>query len=169
MSVTIARPISERIAVAVFERLQLLLAGYSKHFTASEVVRPLRNGGFTPQHLQIVMTQSAPELVQELMCPGNPPALAYQTQFNIRCHVMPSERDPTPVDEFVNVMAAEVQRVVTDDSYLTYLWHTMDNLAINSEWQTHENIESDGSFDGVNVPLLVTYRVSENDPFEVRA
>ena len=169
MPVTESRPVSERIAKQLFERLQLLAAGYSDQFTASSVVRPLCNETETPKHLQIVLTQGSPAINEELMCPGNPPALCYQILFNIRCRVMLSEADTTPVDEIVNTMAAEVVRVVCDDSYLSYQWHTMENLAVNSEWQPHENIDSDGSFDGVNVPLLVTYRVSENNPFEVRA
>jgi hypothetical protein len=62
-------------------------------------------------------------------------------------------------------------RVVCDEAMIedSTQWHTMGNLAVNAEWQTHENIDSDGSYDGVNIPLLVTYRVSENNPFEVRA
>lgn len=169
MPVTESRPISERIASELLGRLSLLAAGYSDHVPVSEVVRPLRNEIETPTHLQIVLTQDSPERVPELDCPGNPPASAYQIKFNCRCRVMPSERDTTAVDELINAMAAEVVRVVCDESYLEYQWHTMENLAIDSEWQSHENIDSDGSYDGVNVPLLVTYRVSENNPYTVRA
>ena len=169
MPVTEARPVSERIAQQLFDRLRLLSAGYSDQFRAASVVRPLRNEIETPEHLQIVLTQGSPEINEELMCPGNPPAQCYEGMFNIRCRVMLSETDTTPVDEIINTMAAEVVRVVCDDSYLSYSWHTMEDLAFNSQWQPHENIDSDGSYDGVNVPLLVSYRVSETNPFEVRA
>lgn len=171
MSVTAARPVSERIAAELYSRLRLLTAGYSDHLLISEVVRPTRNGNWTPKHLQIVLTQSSPERNEESDCPGNPPADAFDTTFNIRCHVMPSERDPTPVDEYINAMAAEVQRVVCDESMLEdeSEWHTFGELSFNATWLTHENIDSDGSFDGVNIPLMVSYRVSENNPFEVRA
>jgi hypothetical protein len=169
MPVTEVRPVVERIASELFDRLSLLAAGYSDYFIASEVIRPTRLDVGTPKNLQIVLTQGSPEVDEELGCPGNPPATAYRIVFNIRCRVMPSERDTTPVDEYINVMAAEVVRVVCDETELTYPWHTMENLAVNAEWQPHENIDSDGSYDGVNVPLLITYRVSENNPFEVRA
>lgn len=171
MPVTEARPISERIANELVERLSLLTANYSDQFIASSVGRPLRNDAGTPEHLRIVVTQNSPERNEELDCPGNPPALAYSTTFNIRCYIMPSELDTTPVEDYCNLIAAEVVRVVCDEDMLDddTQWHTMGGIAVNSEWQAHENIDSDGSYDGVNVPLLVTYRVSENNPFEVRA
>lgn len=164
MPVTIARPISEQIAQALFERLEYLVAGYSAYTPVSEVIRPTRLGGFTPKHLQIVLTQEAPERNEELSCPGNPPSVAWNQRFNIRCHVMPSERDPTPVDEIINTMAADVQQVVSDATD----WHTFGSLALNAEWQTHENIDGDGSYDGVNVPIVITYRTDENNPYVKR-
>jgi len=171
MPVTEARPVSERIADAILQRLRLLTAGYSDQFLASGAERPLRNDAGTPDHLRIVLTQQSPDRLEELDCPGNPPALAYTVVFNIRCYVMPSENDPTPVEEYVNVMAAEVVRVICDEDMIedATQWHTMGDLSINAEWQSHENIDSDGSYDGVNIPLLVTYRVTEGNPFEVRA
>lgn len=164
MSVVSVRPINERIAYALFERLQYLAAGYSPYTAVSEVIRPTRMGGYTPKHLQIVLTQDAPERNEELDCPGNPPAIAWDQRFNIRCHVMPSEKDPTPVDELVNTMAADVQQVVTDATD----WHTFGDLALNAQWQTPENIDGDGGIDGINVPLVITYRVAENNPYQKR-
>lgn len=171
MPVTEARPVSERIADAILQRLLLLTAGYSDQFVASGVERPLRNDAGTPAHLRIVLTQDSPERIEDLDCPGNPPANCYATRYNIRCYVMPSENDTTPVEEYCNLMAGEVVRVVCDDDMIDdgTQWHTMGGMAVNAEWQAHENIDADGSYDGVNVPLHVTYRVSETNPFEVRA
>lgn len=165
MSVTTARPVVERIAHALFERLQLLSAGYSSLFKASEVIRPKRQGGFTPKNNQIVMTQGDPIRVPELDRPGNPPAICFDQSFNVRCHIMPSEKDPTPVEEYINTMAAEVVRVVGDAGSR---WFTFGELAMNATWGSQENIDSDGSFDGINLPLVVTYRVSEVDPYVAR-
>lgn len=164
MPVTVA-PVSELIARELLTRLIKLEDGYSAYSDVVQVVRPTRMGGFTPQHLQIVLTQSSPEIDEELSRPGNPPATAFRMLFNIRCHVMPSEDDPDAVDEFCNTIAADVVRAVCDETD----WHTMGGNAINSEWQTHENIDGDGSLDGVNVPLLVTFRTDENNPFQMRA
>lgn len=154
----------------LFDRLQFLAAQYSLYTPVSEVIRPTRMGGFTPKHLQIVLTQNAPERNEELDCPGNPPATAYQLLFNIRCHVMPSEKDITVVDEIINTFAADVVMVVCDEAvHEQGPWHTMNDLAVSSEWQSLESIDSDGSFTGISVPLLVTYRTDENNPYNVRA
>lgn len=171
MSVVQAKPIVERIADELYQRLRLLTAGYSDQFIASDVIRPRRNDTGTPEHQQIVLTQSALSINSELMCPGNPAAIAYVVTFNIHCRVMPSERDTTFVEEMINTMAAEVVRVVCDESILddALQWHTFGNLAIDAEWLPHENVDTDGSYDGVIVPLAVTFRVSEKNPFTVRA
>lgn len=170
MTITSSLPIAERIATEIFERLQFLLAGYDPLTPVVEVVRPVRFGGFTPKHMQIVLTQESPERNPELDCVGNPPAIAYDTVFNIRCHVLPSESDTTPIDYYLHAMAANVKRVVQDESLIqsAWPWHTMGNLAINSVWETEEHIDADGGIDGVNVQLRVTYRTDENNPFNKR-
>jgi hypothetical protein len=37
-----------------------------------------------------------------------------------------------------------------------------------AEWQSEEPITGDGAIDGVNLPLIVTYRHTEGDAYEVR-
>lgn len=166
MSVVEVRPVVDRISDVLFRRLQLLTAGYSVFTPVVEVIRPTRMGGFTPQHLQIVLTMGDKARNTELDCPGNPPAIAWDQTFNIRCHVMPSERDTTRVDEIVNAFAADVMQVVCDAGSQ---WHTFDGLAIESQWQDMQDIDADGSFVGVNVPITITFRTDENNPFNVRA
>lgn len=165
MSITAALPISERIAAVLFERLQLLTAGLSDYTHVYEVIRPTRLGGFTPRHLQIVLTAGDKERITELDYPGNPPANAYSQTWNIRCHLMPSEKDPTPIDTYMELIAADVVRAVcgTDSD-----WYRFNGLAIDATWESHEAIQADGGLDGVNVPLAVLYRVAENDPFNHR-
>lgn len=166
MSVTAARPVLERIGDALFQRVQMLAAGYSELFIASEVVRPTRMGGYTPKDRQIVIVTGDREEVPELNLPGNPPAQCFKQTFNIYCHAMPSEKDPTPVDVYLAVMQAEVQKVVTDSGTR---WHNWNSLAINSEWLPSTPIEADGGVDGINQPLDVTYRTDEGNPYKVRA
>jgi len=36
-------------------------------------------------------------------------------------------------------------------------------------WGSHEIVNGEGGFEGINVPLQVMYRVTEGNPFEVRA
>lgn len=167
MSVIAARPIVTRIGDVLFKRLERLKAQLTIYAPFVEVLRPTRLGGYTPKHLQIVMTDGACERVPELDCPGNPPAIAWRQTWNIRCHVMPSEKDPTPSAEYCNVQhAAVVQAVVNDGGSR---WWTFNELALDAEWESPEPIAADGSFVGVNVPLSVTFRVEEGNAYEVRA
>lgn len=168
MPVTAIRPIRERIAAELFDRLALLTAGYSAYTPVVEVIRPTRLGGFTPKHLQIVLTLGPEEIDEELSCPGNPPSVARRQTFNIRCHVLPSEKDPTIADEITTTMVADVIKVVCDESVITAPWHTMGGLAINSEWQAQETIDADGSYVGANIPLAVTYKTDEGNPYNLR-
>ena len=165
MSVVASLPVVSRIADELFNRLNKLTAGFSPFTAVYEVVRSQRLGQYTPRHLQIVLTKGAIEEVPELSCPGNPPAIAWRQVFDIRCHVLPSEKDPTPIDTYCEVMAADVVRAVCDPTR----WHTFGGLAINAEWLATEDINSDGGMDGVNVPIAITYRVDEGNPFNVRA
>jgi hypothetical protein len=164
MSVVESLPVVSRITSELFDRLNKLTAGFSPFSAVYEVVRPTRLGQYTPRHLQIVLTKGSVEEVPELMCPGNPPAIAWRQVFDIRCHVMPSEKDPTPVDTYCEVMAADVVRVVCEPSG----WWRFGGTAINAEWLAQEDINSDGGPDGVNVPIAITYRVDEGNPFNVR-
>ena len=151
-------PVVERIATVLYDRLNA-----SDAF--DEVIRPTRMGGFTPNHLQVVLTQDDPTEVPELFLPGNPPAIAFAQRFNIRCHVIPSERDPVSVDKYVNAMTANVVKAVCVDSN----WHTFGSRSLDATWESRENIDSDGGPDGINIPLTITYRTSELDPYALRA
>ncbi len=165
MSVADARPVVERIAVILYDRLNQLTAGYAPTSSVREVIRPKRLGGYTPQHMQIVLTQDDPVEVPELNRPGNPPSVAWEQRFNIRCHIMPSESDPTPVDEYINTFAADVVEVITDAGAG---WYTFGSLAVDSHFDAMEMIEADGGIDGFNLPLRVIYRTSEWTPYQAR-
>lgn len=164
MSVAAARPIVTRIEQELFDRLQKLAAGWSDHVYVTEVVRPKRLSGYTPKDRQIVLTREADERVPELDCPGNPPSEASRAVFAIRCHVLPSEKDPTPVEEYCDIIAADVKRVVCDATR----WVTFGGIAIDAEWIDPQLIASDGSVDGIAVMLAVTYRTDESNPYNLR-
>lgn len=164
MPVTLARPINERIAVTLFNRLRYLTAGYTSTSPIREVIRPKRREDMHPQHMQLVLTQDDPEELPELFVPGNPPRIAWSMRFNIYCHVMPSEKDPTPIDEYTNVVAADVVRAITLGSAD---WFRFGGLAIDAQFQPIEMIDAEGGIDGCNVPLVVAYRTSELDPYSL--
>jgi hypothetical protein len=164
VSVVESLPVVTRIGDELFDRLNKLTAGWSSFTAAYEVIQPKRLGDYTPRHLQIVLTRGQQDELVELMCPGNPPARAWRQVFDIRCHVLPSEKDPTSVDTYCDIIAADVVRVVCEPSR----WYTFGELAINAEWQPLETINSDGGIDGVNVPIAIAYRTDEGNPFNVR-
>ena len=161
------RPVVERIAEEVFDRLYQLVVGNSAYIQLEEVIRYNRKETYTPKDKQIVLTQGANDRVPEMDHAGNPPAICRQQTFNIRCHVIASEFDDTLSDEYVNQMVMEAMKAITNNQAT---WHTFGGLAIDAEFGNLENIDDDGTgIDGANVPLLVRYRTDENNPYNVRS
>lgn len=165
MPLTETLPVVSRITDELFDRLNRLTAGYSDYTYVYEVIRSYRIGQYTPRHLQIILTRGDRERAAELDCFGNPPAIAYRQRFDIRCHVLPSEEDTTPVDQYCDIFEADVVKVVCDATR----WHTFGGVALSADWEQPEPIVSEGGIGGVNVPLVVTYRIDEGNPYNVRA
>jgi len=166
MPLVTERPVVALISDEIFRRLETLAAAPNDFIEICEVIRPLRLGGYTPRHLQIVMTRGDDERLPELDCPGNPPAVCKRQMFDIRGHIMPSEKDTTPNDRYRDAMVDIIEKAIRGDETT---WYTMGGSAINTEWGSAIDIDSEGSFAGVMVPVLVTYRHSEGNPSEVRA
>jgi hypothetical protein len=166
MSVTFQTPVVSRISDEIFARLQALVSGSAGAYSFVDVVRPTKLATYTPQHGLIVLTRGEVSRVTELDCPGNPPAVAFQQTFSIRVHIAPSEKDTTPVEVYEDVMEAEIHRAIVNDAAT---WHTFGDLAINADLGAQQTVVSDGSYDGIAVPLAVTFRVTEGDPYTVRA
>ena len=166
MSVTFQTPVVSRISDEIFARLQALVSGSAGAYSFADVVRPTKLATYTPQHGLIVLTRGEVSRVTELDCPGNPPAVAFRQTFSIRVHIAPSEKDTTPVEVYEDVMEAEIHKAIVNDAAT---WHTFGNLAINADLGSQQTVVSDGSYDGIAVPLVVTFRVTEGDPYTVRA
>jgi hypothetical protein len=130
------------------------------------VVRPTKIATYSPQNGLIVLTRGEVARVAELDCPGNPPAIAYQQTFLIRVHIAPSERDTTPVEAYEDIVESEIHKAIVTDAAT---WHTFGDLALNADFGAQQTVVSDGGYDGIAVPLMVTYRISEGDPYQVRA
>ncbi len=165
MSVTEARPINERIAATLYERLRYLVTSFEAATVSPEVVRPKRLEEYTPKHLQIVLRQGDEEEVPNLSLPGNPPAVAWLQPWSIVCHIMPHEDDPTSFDEYSNTAKADIKRAVTKESAQ---WYTFGGLALNAEFGAAVGLEASGGIDGFELPLNILYRVSETDPYQQR-
>lgn len=158
-------PIVERIARELLRRLQTMVNNNGLNTPVREVIRPKRIDDTPPNDRQIMLTEQGNERVPELDHEGNPPAIARRITFNVRCHLLNDEKSCTPIDQLVHMFAADVQKTIVDDEPQ---WYTFANNAIDAEFLSEEPITGDGGMDGVNVPIAITYRTSEYDPYEVR-
>lgn len=151
-----AEPVAEQIVANVRSRVAAYSAAY----------RPTRIETWSPKDSDISVVQGEQTKNDELSCPGNPPAQAWDMEVSVTATVKPSDRDATPTDTLKNRVAAEIIKAANTGS----VWHTWGGLAINS---TVERIESDtdddGAFSAARVVFLITFRTDENNPFNVRA
>jgi len=157
MSVSVVELITRELK----NRLDLMIDNLSYDIGVIEVIRPTRLGNFSPRDRQIVLTQGASDRMEELDYPGLPPAICMTQEYNIRCHLIVDERDTDDIDSLLNQFESDVVRAVTQSDSN---WHTFDDNALNAEFLASEYVTADGGPDGVNVRLVVTYRVSEYDP-----
>lgn len=166
MSLTLQTPVVSRISDEIFARLQALVSGSAGAYSFVDVVRPTKIATYTPQHGLIVLTRGEVSRATDIDCPGNPPAVGYKQTFLIRVHIAPSERDETPVEVYEDVMESEIHKAIVTDSAT---WHTFGELAINADIGAQQTVVSDGGYDGIAIPLTVMYRITEGDPYTVRA
>jgi hypothetical protein len=166
MPMSLDGPVVSQISDEIFTRLETMVAGANGPYEFAGVMRPTKLATYTPEHLLIVQTRGESVRVPDLDCPGNPPAIAMQQTFLIRVHIAPSERDPQPVEFYEDIAEAEIQKAICYDQDT---WHTFGGNAINAMFGSIQTVTSDGGYDGISIPLDVTYRYSEGDPYEVRA
>lgn len=155
----------ETIAVALYDRLAAMVDSDDYNTEVSSVIRPARNGGeFNVENLQIVVRQGLDEIIDELSYPGNPPAIAHRQTFNLRCHVLLSERNTDSVESTINTFQADVIKCLTTGA----TWYQFSGKAVDTNIGAVEPINEDGGIDGFNLPVYITYRVDENNPYNVR-
>jgi len=152
-----AEPIVEQIMSAVKTRMDAAF---------SEAYRSTRIATWQPKDLVIHVHQGALTPNAELSCPGNPPAQAYDLEAIVAGIVKPSDRELTAIDTFKNRMGADIIVAATNAT----LWHQWGSLAINTTIGPVEDYTEDsGGFAGVLVKFLITFRVDETSPYNVRA
>jgi hypothetical protein len=156
----------ESIALELKSRLDAMIGANGYQTEICEVQRPARFADFTPRNNQIVLTQGQPERVPDLDRPGEPPSNAYRQQFLIHCHIMQDERNTDAIDSLLNAFHSDVVKAVAS---VSSTWHTFGGYATDAQWQTVNYIQADGGMDGLQIPLNITYRVSEDDMTELRA
>jgi hypothetical protein len=167
MPLSESRPVLERIMQVVKQRLEVLTTNVYPNSPIVEVIRPCRTDTYETQSWQILVLLTEHDEVPELARAGNPPACAYMAKISLVAHIMPSETDPTPQDEYASIIHADMVESLTDSG--NPLWMQWGNLAIDSKIGGMEPLAADGGIDGFSLTLEITYRVSEWSPYEVRA
>ncbi len=149
-------PVCEQIMANVRSRMAAAFTAY----------RSTRVTTWQPKDAVVHVYQGSHTPNAELSCPGNPPAQAYGLEAVVAGIVKPSDTDTTAIDTFRNRMGADIIVAATDAES----WHTWGGLAINTtHGEIEDYIDETGGVAGVMVRFQITYRVSENDPYEVRS
>lgn len=167
-----ALPIIEQIAAEVVARLQAITTGNGYEFTAESVTRPRRiDRDFTPRNYSIVVDQAETQENNDYSYPGNPPAQGYDATFSIYGFIRESDVGSTSPAVTENQIEAAIKKSIADSA----TWHNFDGNAVDSSWGSSSPISESQNLpftntdhNGVMVPLVVSYRVSELDPFVVR-
>lgn len=159
-------PIPERIAAVIVSRLEAITTANGYAIDVENVIRPDRQARvFTPKNNIIIVEQADSVPVPELDHPGNPPAICKALTFQIFAMNRPLDKSETPVATNNNTLEACVIKAICSPTD----WHHFSNLAINAVFGTAQPCESSqGDHAGVMLPLIVTYRHSETDPYTVR-
>lgn len=170
-------PVQTLIALELESRLNRITVANGFNFDVAAVVRSNRDGSnFLMQHLSIRIDQTSCERNTELDYAGNPPALCWMQTYEIKCFCRNSnepegvdvERD-TAYKKNVNEMAAAVIEAITNPPVSPSTWHTLGGRTFDVQQGPLEEFASDdGEYCGITVPLVCFFRVSENNPFEIR-
>jgi len=150
-------PISEQILAAIKTRLLTY---------ASDTQRSTRVGTWQPKDGTLIVNLVSLVQNEELSCPGNPPAKAWDMEVEICGLIKPSDTDTTPVDTYKNRAYSEIVKACCDGIPGWWKWG---EKAINSAFGgVAEHTDDNGAFAGVKVTMTTTFRVDEDNPFNVR-
>jgi len=157
-----ADSVKEQITAAVATALAAITAANGYQITVSEVVRPRRTGeNYNPKGYGIAVIQGAATRAEDYCLASNPPIIGWQLAVACDCVVRLSETSETAMDTVLNEFEACVQKCLMTEP-------TFGGLAISAELGPVEYASGSGGVEGVTVWIYVTYRVSEDDPYEQR-
>ena len=161
----------ESIAVELIRRLNRITIDNDYTFDAYDVVRPDRIGAeVNPTDGLIVVIQADSVRNSELDHPGNPPAVAYDTIFEVHCFVRLSDKSDNDYQEIQSDRGAQIIKAITTEATDAGRWFSFGEKAINTELGDVKNFSiSEGNHNGVTVAMTITHRQSENNPYTVRA
>jgi hypothetical protein len=161
----------ESIAVELMRRLAEITTDNEYTFTVDSVVRPDRIGvEVNPVDAGIVVVQADSVRTPDLDYPGNPPALAYSTIFEVHCFVRLSDKSDNDYQEIQSDRGAQIIKAITSEATDPGRWFSFEENATNTELGDVKNFSiSEGNHNGVTVAMTVTYRVDENNPYNARS
>lgn len=159
-----ALPVSEQILQAIRTRLLAIDVADNYEVTVSDVVRPTRIAGHSPEDWQLTVDLVTISESEENFRPGNPPAIAWLMEVMIMGELRPSETDTTPIDTYRATFQADIVRAITSTGND---WHNWGNLAIDTTFGSAETIETE-SGSAIGVAMAVLFRTDENDPYTAR-
>jgi len=161
----------ERIAVEIVRRIEAITIDNGYSFNVAGVVRPDRLGReVNPKDRLIVVYQGESQYNEELSHGGNPPAIAYDTEFSIKCFSRESDKLNAEVASSANEILAAVRKALVNEASNPSVWYQMAGDAIICNWGTVTPFSpGETSHAGGTIPLTVTHRESEDNPYIARA
>jgi len=158
-------PVVERIADVLVARIK---EANIFNVTVSRPDREGKNLSFTDG--SVVVHQRSINMNPALICHGNPPAIAYDVQFELQCYVRNQNSESNSYSSACNKLGAQIIKAITNPIDDPAMWYTMDGLAVNtrSPGPMYPMLNDNGDRTGVTIPIVITYRVSEDNPYEVR-
>jgi hypothetical protein len=150
-------PILELIAQNVLTTVQGVTVANGYNFTL-DAHRHTRDGD-KQAHLEAVITQLDDEPVE----PGVYNTLEFNTPFGVGVYVIPATGDPTPIDQYCNLIAADIQKAMMVDRYRG--GYAMETHVIPPQ-RGKVNSQKDAlQYDLIVVAFNVNYRVRDIDPY----
>lgn len=146
-------PVSELIARDVLTTVASVTTGHGYNYTLS-ASRHSRAGD-KRQHLNAVIVQHDPREVSE---PKIYNTKEWWLPFAIGIYIMPDETDTTPIDQYVNVIRADVENALMADRYRS-------NNALDTQVRAPTIDVIEGIADLLIVNVEVNYRTSELDSY----
>ena len=154
--------IKEQITAAVATALEAITVANGYQIDVGEVVRPRRTGeNFAPESYGIAVIQDAAERAEIYDEQSNPPIIAWRLAIACDCVLRLSEASDVPMDKALNQFEAAVQKCLMAEQ-------TFGGLAILTDLGPTHYPPAGGGIEGVTVWIYVTYRVSDDDPYEQR-
>ena len=164
-----AYTVIESIAREIVSRLEQIKIANGYAFNVTSVIRPNRNATWTPEDRLILVKQGDSTKNEALSCPGNPPAMAFDTTFELCGFVRTSDFCSKEYESIENDRGAQIIKAITTEATDPSMWYTFASKAIISDIVEVRSFQESESHNGVIVSLSVTHRQDENNPYNVRA